>query len=259
MADTQIMAAPAVGGNVPLKLIDNGDGTFSFQHVESATQRTALLAALTPILTSVDGLEALATTLNGLITTQNGYLDGVETLLGAATPAGENHLGEVGGNSAIVGGNFNRPADTTPYSIGDVVANSTTAGSVVPIPIAAARKNAGTGRILRARLSKTSATIGSIFRVHFFKTAPTSTAGDNAAFASAVTGVAALHLGYVDITMDQAFSDGAKGIGVAAVGSFITFDAAAGTQNIFALIEARTAYTPTSGETFTLAVEVDRD
>jgi len=36
-------------------------------------------------------------------------------------------------------GSFNRPADTFAYAFGDLVANSTTAGSVTPITITAAR------------------------------------------------------------------------------------------------------------------------
>lgn len=209
MADSSILASPAVGGTIPLKTIDNGDSTFSMQSVPAATER---------------------------------------------------HLGEVGGNTAIATANFTRPADTTPYSSGDVVANSTTAGSVTPLSLTVARKNAGTGRILRLRLFKSSASLtNASFRVHLFRDSPTTTAGDNAAFATAVNGVAKIYIGYVDITIDIAFSDGAAGVGSVSLGPCLSFAAATGSQAIYALLEARAAYTPASGETFTLYAEVDRD
>jgi hypothetical protein len=186
----------------------------------------------------------------------NGVLQTINTLSDGLA-ASESHIGEVGGNTSVVGGSFNRLANATPYANGQLVANSAAAGSVAPIACAVARKNAGTGVVTGARLSKSGASLtNASFRVHLFKTSPTSTVGDAGTFAGAVNGVAAIALGYVDITMDQAYSDGAKGFAAIQAKAF---DAAAGSQNIYALIEARGAYTPASGETFTLALEVLRD
>jgi hypothetical protein len=184
-------------------------------------------------------------------------------VLPVSAAAGENHIGAVGGNSAVVGGTFNRPADTNLYAIGDLVANSTTAGSVAPIACAAARVNAGTGVIRRVRLSTNhTGLLGTeVFRVRLFKTSPTVTVGDNGVLnaggssALAVNGVGALSLGYVDVTLSEIFNDGSKGYAAAD----ILFDAASGSQNIYALIEARSSYTPASGETFALALEVYQD
>lgn len=198
-----------------------------------------------------------AVTASPVANTMLDRLKTLATLLAAPTPAGELHIGEVGGNSAVAGGSFTRPANTTAYASGQLVANSTTAGSVVPIPCAVARKNAGTGVITGVRLSKSNASLtNASFRVHLFKTSPTTTAGDGANIASAVNGVASVALGYVDVTMDQAYSDGAKGFTAIQAKAF---DAAASSQNIYALIEARGAYTPASGETLTLALEALRD
>lgn len=164
-----------------------------------------------------------------------------------------------GGLTAVVTATFNRPANTTAYASGQLVANSTTAGSVLPLALAVARVNAGTGAIRRVRLStnKTGLAGTEVFRVHLFKSTPTVANGDNGAFS--VNGVAAIHLGIFDVTLDRVFSDGSKGVAAPIVGSEILFDAGAGTQNIFALIEARGAYTPANGETFVLALEVMRD
>lgn len=175
-------------------------------------------------------------------------------------PASELHLGEVGGNTAIVTNNFTRPSNTTPYASGDLIANSTTAGLVTPIILTVARKNAGTGRYLRLRLAKSSASLtNASFRVHLFRDAPTTTAGDNEAFSAAVNGLAKLYIGYVDITMSVAFSDGAMGFGAADLGPCLSFSTAAGSQANYALIEARGAYAGESAETFTIYAEVDRD
>lgn len=175
----------------------------------------------------------------------------------AATPAGELHIGEVGGNTAVVGGSFSRPANTTAYALGQLVANSTTAGSVTPITCAVARKNDGTGVLTGLRLHKSGASItNASFRVHLFRSSPTTTVGDAGTFSGAINGNTSVGIGYFDVTMDQVYSDGAKG--------YLSFSAKAftcstGTPNIFALIEARGAYTPVSGETFTLALEALRD
>ena len=164
-----------------------------------------------------------------------------------------NTITAAGGFTAVVGGSFTRPADTTAYASGDLVANSTTAGSVAPISVAAARVNAGTGMIRRVRLTTSStSTTNASFRVHFYKTSPTFTNGNNGAWLTTES----TYLGSCDVTVDKAFSNGAKGIGAPNTGVEINFDAGAATQNIYAVIEARAAYTPTSGETFTLAVEV---
>lgn len=166
-------------------------------------------------------------------------------------------------NAIVQGGTITRPADTTAYSSGDLIANSTTAGSVTPVACPVGRVNGGTGCIRRVRLSTSHTGLAGTeaFRVHFFKNDPTLSSGiangDNGAFS--VNGVAAIHLGYVDITLDRVFRDGSKGIGTPAAGSEITFDCNTSTTNIYALLECRGAYTPASGEVYSIAAEAFRD
>lgn len=185
----------------------------------------------------------------------------VQAAITSATAAGENHIGEVGGNSAVVGATFNRPANTTAYASGQLVANDTVVGNLAPMQIAAARVNDKTGLIRRGRLTKSgTSTANAIFRAHLYKTSPTAANGDGGAFQ---TNNALTYIGSMDFDMSstnaRAFSDGVKCIATPNVGSEIIFDPATGTQNIFALLEARGAYAPVSGETFTLALEVMRD
>lgn len=185
----------------------------------------------------------------------------VQAALTTATAAGEAHIGEVGGNSAVVSASFNRPANVTAYVVGQLVANDTVVGNVAPLVLAASRANDKTGLIRRGRLTKSNvSTTNAIFRAHLYKTSPTAANGDGATFQ---TNNALTYIGSLDFDMTgtnaRAFSDGVKCITTPSVGSEIIFDPATGTQNIFALLEARGAYTPASGETFTLALEVMRD
>lgn len=61
-------------------------------------------------------------------------------------------LGLVGGITRRVTGTFSRPADNTAYSAGDIIANSGTAASVVPITFSrAAMEDGGSGRLTGCR------------------------------------------------------------------------------------------------------------
>jgi hypothetical protein len=159
------------------------------------------------------------------------------------------------GSSIVATASVTRPADTTAYAIGDLVANSVTAGSVTPLSLAVARVNTGTGIIRRLRLTTTKTGLAGteIFRVHLFQLTPTVTNGDNGAFSA--NGRAQGYIGFADITMSSVFNDGAFG----SANVDLLFTAGAGVQTVFGLIEARTAYTPASGETFAVAVEALRD
>lgn len=154
--------------------------------------------------------------------------------------------------SNISSGSFTRPADTTQYASGDLVGNDTTAGDVAAVELTNVVMNpGGGGDLIRVwvRKSGTSTTSAS-FRVHLYTADPTTVSnGDNGVFS---TSGAADYIGQVDVTVGQAFTDGAAGH-AAMVGSFRT---KATTRSIFALLEARATYTPASAEVFTIAVEV---
>jgi hypothetical protein len=134
------------------------------------------------------------------------------------------------------------------------VANSTTAGSVDAVSIAVARTSGGTGSIRRALLRKSGTSVtNAIFRIHLYEADPaTVTNGDNGAWNT--SGVAD-YLGAIDVVIDRAFTDGAAGEGVPLAGGEINFDLTA-TSNVFALLEARAAYTPGNAEVFTIELEV---
>lgn len=167
--------------------------------------------------------------------------------------ATEVHLGEVGGRTAMASANFTRPADTTAYASGDLVANSTTAGSVTPMTLTIGRLSSGSGAsgmIRRARLRKTGTSVtNASFRLHLYRSSPTVSNGDNGAW---LTNNVADYVGALDITVDRAFTDGASGNGTPITGSEINFSH----QTYYGLLEARAAYTPANAEVFTLELEV---
>lgn len=151
-----------------------------------------------------------------------------------------------------------RPADTTAYASGDLVANSTTAGSVVPLVFNGVGRVQGGGvRIIAARIAKSGTGVtNAAFRLHLFSSAPSLGGGDNAALAM---GPLASYLGALDITVDRALTDGSFGRGVPLVGVIMVAKLGAAETRLWGLLEARGAYTPASGEAFTVTLELERD
>lgn len=153
-----------------------------------------------------------------------------------------------------VSANFTRPANTTTYAALDLVANSTTAGSVTPMTFAAARANDVPGQVVRGVLHKsTTQTASAIFRLHLFSASPSVSNGDNGAFS---TTVATNYLGCLEGTCFLVSASGTTAILSPVYGSTIPFAPADGTQNIFGLLEVRGAYAPGSAEVFTITLEV---
>lgn len=156
---------------------------------------------------------------------------------------------------------FTRPADTTAYASGDLVANSTTAASVTPLSFYPLPRMTAQGfsiRRVRMRSSRTSGVtaIGTVpanasFRVHLFAASPTVTNGDNGAFFSTQV---ATYIGALDVTLNRGFSDGFSGIGIPVTGSEIICKNLTG-ETLYALVQATAAYTPTSAEVFTITLE----
>ncbi len=162
---------------------------------------------------------------------------------------------QVGGFTRRPSDSFTRPANTTAYAASDLVANNTTAGSVVPLQFKVARTLSGTGFIRGAKIKKSNtSTTNARFSLLLFRTSPVSAAGDNAAFACPESN----YLGRFDITVDEAFSDGAVGFAIPRTRPEIAFDLDE-TEVIYGLLRATAAYTPASGETFTVTLDVHQD
>jgi len=155
---------------------------------------------------------------------------------------------------------FTRPADTTQYAVGDLVANSTTAGSVALMSWTFSGRGLWLRRI---EIKKSDPDVtGAAFRLWLTTdSAVTFTNGDNGALsiASSTLPIADV-LAALDVTVDKSLP-GAGDIGYA------TFDpglhALANTvgQNetftVYGFLEARGTYTPASGEVFTVSLRGD--
>ncbi len=152
-----------------------------------------------------------------------------------------------------------RPADTTAYASGDLVANSTTAGSVVPLVFT----GGGTAlRLRRAVLLTSNATVtNKNYLLFIFSASPTVTNGDNGVFA-----VSAADHGRLLAVLGStaAISSGGGSINV-----FYPLDSAATAVNgwlptritgtCYGLLRAGAAYTPTSAETYDMWLEATTD
>jgi hypothetical protein len=151
-------------------------------------------------------------------------------------------------------GSFVRPANSTAYSSGQLVANSTTAANVVPIDLGPVTASAKGVQILKVRIYTSSTSITTAtFRVHFYTAPPaTITNGDGGAWST--SGVAS-YLGYADVTLTEAFTDGVFGSAQVAVLPAIAQRILGATPNLYALLEARSAYTPTSAEVITVIAD----
>jgi hypothetical protein len=152
-----------------------------------------------------------------------------------------------------ISASFTRPNNTTAYASGQLVANSTTAGSVAAMQFPIGGNSIpGMTRITRVRLVKSNNSVANAsFRVHLYAAQPTAANGDGGNWS---TDQAANYLGSIDVASMKAFTDGACDVGASAAGSEFLIRLPSG-RTVFALIEARAAYTPVANEVFTLILE----
>lgn len=163
---------------------------------------------------------------------------------------------------AVVTATFSRPADTTAYASGDLVANSTTAGSVTPMEFTVGRQTDLGATILRARVKvEDAAWKNASLCLHLFRDAPICSVGDNGAFNSSETlqCTEAGYLGVIELTLDKQFAGGTvavKGIGAPSTGAGINTVPASGQRKIYGLLESRSVLTPASAAAFSVTLEI---
>lgn len=186
-------------------------------------------------------------------------LESIRQLLAGTGPNGTGAAGssplqvQGGGATTVPGVSFTRPSNTTQYSVGDIVANSTVAGSIVPMQFSVGRIAGGSGLLRRIRARKTGTSITSAsFRLHLYRSLPTPSNGDNGVW---LTNNADGYMGSFDVTFDKAFTDGAAGNGLPTVGSELNYDLPDGQWVVYGLVEARATYTPVSAEQFSFYLE----
>lgn len=156
--------------------------------------------------------------------------------------------------SIYTGATLTRSANNgTAYVFGQVIFTSTASSQSVTQTIQSAKAVNQASSILRAGLIKSGTSVtNAIFRLHLFNVQPTLTNGDNATWLSTLANC----VGSCDITVNEAGSDKAIGIGVPTIGSTISNTPVTGQNYYYYELEARAAYAPGQGEIFTPWVEV---
>lgn len=155
---------------------------------------------------------------------------------------------------------FTRPANTTAYATGQLVSNSTTPASCVPMAFTLDNCfPVGQFRLTRARVVKSGTVItNATFRLHLYQAQPVVQAGSGDG-ATWLTDSSAKWLGNIDISSMLPFSDGAAGTGSCPAGSEMMIRALAANGGappaIYGLLAALGAYTPASAEVFTVTIE----
>lgn len=151
-----------------------------------------------------------------------------------------------------VSSSFTRPADVTAYAAGDLVANSVTAGSVTPLVF-----RLGYGKTIKVSqasiLINSSTNTNAEFLLHLYSSSPTVTNGDNGAWLSTSSG----YIGSIALDATTfAFSDNVTGVGTY-VNTLVGLPLIAEgdtNYNVYGLLSATAAYTPTSGGVFTVTL-----
>lgn len=140
-----------------------------------------------------------------------------------------------------VSSNFTRPNDTTAYDQHDLVANSTTAGSVTPLSWGVPLNS----KIWRAVIVKSGATAtNASFILNLFGASPTVANGDNGALSHTRSK-------FLDkLALDATSSKASDECVIAATFSVPVFNLGYGT--VYGLLQANAAYTPTAQEVFTV-------
>ena len=153
---------------------------------------------------------------------------------------------------------FTRPSNTTNYSDNQLVANSTTAASVLPLSFTIDVEDGRGIEIVGIKLQKSGiAVTGATFTVWLFASSPTVTVGDGSTFATTTVDTSGF-IGQVDLSAMEAYTDDAMStIRAGAVSGgfnpFVTY--LSSTETIYGLIQTAAAYTDeASGETFTATI-----
>lgn len=150
-----------------------------------------------------------------------------------------------------------RPADTTAYAASDSVSNSTSAPTVLTFDDVA-RGVAGSGYIVGVRVLTDKDAITPTLRVHFFRET-VAAINDNAAFTQPSYANADKYIGHIDVGPLSSSASGAATSYDRNISTRLPYTLPAAGDSIFALIETRDAFTPASGQKFSIALWTDND
>lgn len=149
---------------------------------------------------------------------------------------------------------FTRPANTTAYAAGDLVANDVDAGDVVPMSFDLSKLRGAQGFLLNCLIIKksTNTAANASFLLHLFRGLPVVTGGDNAAFA---VGHQRDYVGPVPLDMTT------SGVDITGGSLYLRYGLTVpgcvdreGVDTLYGLLEALAAYAPGSAEQFEVSL-----
>lgn len=207
-------------------------------------------------LATVSGGNPLPVALPGAATAENQQatiesLSDMEASI-AAIVARLNSGLSVNGFTNITSAEFARPANTTAYSAMDAVSNDTAA----PSPISfenAARMAGGSGYITKAKISTSVSTNNIRYRLNLYSAAPAAIA-DNALF-TRLWADRAILVGWIDF--DGMTTEGTGSNAAVSITSSVRLPYRCAGTTLFGLLETRDAFTPTSGQQFSIELTVE--
>lgn len=181
---------------------------------------------------------------------------GAESLWDGSVSASENHIGEVGGYIVSYETSFSRPANVSGYIIGDVVSNSVSATTLLTFS-GMARINGGKGYITKCILTTNQATNVAAYRMWLFNISNPTVVADNVPNTFLWANRTAL-LGYIDFPVASSEMSGSdSAFSVWANEGMFPFAAAASDRNLYAVLETKTAFTPDSGQSYSIKMFSD--
>jgi len=164
------------------------------------------------------------------------------------------------GQHVVVTVQKTRPADTTAYSAGDVVSESTSAGTTWTFP-AVVHTNGGGGRITRAAVVDDDTGHSNQLSLLLFTVTPTSALDDNGANTGPLDADSDNFIGSIDFDAMKDFGTG-QSFATASVGNSklpLAFKCEEGDKAIYGILIAVDALTPTSAEKFRVILHIEQD
>ena len=180
---------------------------------------------------------------------------GVNIFNGGTAVSSSNPL-PVGGRSLTSTCTFTRPADATAYAANDVIADSTTAPTILSFANIA-RSVGGQSYIVKARILTDQKTCTARMRLSLFQTAPTAI-NDNSPKLRLWTS-RVISLGAIDfdpVTTEDATNSTAASAMWTSAPINVVCDAASTT--IYAILSTLDAFTPASAQQFYIALDVEQ-
>jgi hypothetical protein len=176
---------------------------------------------------------------------------------GAILSAASNPL-PVAGQAVEARAEFTRPANTTAYTASDAVSNSASAPAALTFPNLT-RGNTKSAYIVKASIATDLKTCTARFRLHLFNGASAPTAINDNDAQTLLYANRASYVGSIDFagmtTEDATNSTGAFAFNLNPRLPFVT----SGSTSLYGLLEALDAFTPASGQNFSVALTVEQN